>query len=42
MCGGHVTDFWIFDPPNISKTLKAAYFKLAIEMDSSEYYGKNA
>ena len=36
-CGGHVTQFYILKPPNISGINEDINFKFGTEMDGSEY-----
>ena len=36
-CGGHVTHFWNFAPPNISRMVEATNFKFGTETDGSEF-----
>jgi len=38
-CGGHVTQFWNFEPPppNISRTVEDRSFKFGTETDGSEF-----
>ena len=34
-CGGHVTQFWNLEPPNISRTVEARNFEFGKETDGS-------
>jgi len=36
-CGGHVTQFWNFGTPNISRTVEARNFKFGTNTDGSEF-----
>ena len=37
LCGGHVTQFWNFGTPNISRAVEARKFKFGTETDGSEF-----